>query len=103
MLPMLRRILALNISIVLALTLVLPVLGQNTPADVPDADVVTSPEDDFEPVWVATHSPTELRAAPEAEAISFGPVGIGFPLQMLQPQEGAWLLVFNPLTEGVAW
>jgi L,D-transpeptidase catalytic domain len=54
-------------------------------------------------VWVATHSPTEIWSGPEADAVSFGSVRIGFPFRVLAPQEGSRLLVFNLLTDNIGW
>jgi hypothetical protein len=98
-----RRTLALAISGVLAASLVLPVLAQNPSTDSQVASEALFESEEFAAVWVATLSPTDLRAAPDAEAPSFGSIPAGVPLQVLQPQEGAWLFVLNPLTEGVAW
>jgi len=55
------------------------------------------------PVWVATHSPTDVWSGPESDAISFGPARIGFPFRVLAPQERSRLFVYNPLSDSVGW
>jgi len=54
-------------------------------------------------VWVATHSPTDVWAGPEADADSFGAARVGFPFKVLAPQQGSRLLVYNPLTDNIGW
>jgi len=54
-------------------------------------------------VWVATHSPTDLYAGPEADAASTGSVRIGLPFKVLAPQDGSRLMVYSPASDGVGW
>ncbi len=54
-------------------------------------------------IWVATHSPTDIWAGPEVDADSFGPIRVGLPLRVLAPQQGARLMVLNPLTDNIGW
>jgi L,D-transpeptidase catalytic domain len=76
-----------------------PVSRTPTPAAQPPTP---APSDD-PPVWVATHSPTEVWSGAEPDSASFGRVPIGFPFRVVASQEGARLLVYNPLTDNIGW
>lgn len=57
----------------------------------------------FSPSWVVVLAPTEQWSGSEPGAGSFGPVADGTPLRVVAPQQGGRLLVYNPLTDNVAW
>lgn len=60
-------------------------------------------EPPFEPWWVQNHRETELWSGVDDAAISFGPVPQWSTFQVVAPQDGPRLYVYNPATEGHAY
>jgi lipoprotein-anchoring transpeptidase ErfK/SrfK len=56
----------------------------------------------YRPWWVAAHRPTELWSATEG-GTSFGAVKVGDQFLVMEPQKGARLSVFNPVTRNFAF
>jgi hypothetical protein len=69
------------------------------PTETPEAE----PEQDFEPWWVQNHTETELWSGVDEAAISFGTVPQWTTFQVVAPQDGPRLYVYNPATEGHAY
>lgn len=69
-----------------------------TPAPTPERE-----PDEFEPSWVQTRGETELWSGVDERAVSFGSVPAGSYLQVVSPQEGTRLHVFNPETQNYAY
>jgi hypothetical protein len=57
----------------------------------------------FEPWWVQAHTETELWSGPDSGAISFGRLSQWSHLEVVAPQSGARLYVFNPATQNYAY
>lgn len=89
--PAMRRMIALMLSLGFLIALGLPTRAQDVAQSRGSAG------------WVATRETTQLWSGVEAEAVSFGSVPSGLPLQVVGPQQGQRIFVLNPLTQNVAW
>lgn len=57
----------------------------------------------FEPWWVQNHRETQLWSGPDVGAASFGQVGQWGYFQVVVPQQGSRLYVFNPVSRNYAY
>ncbi len=57
----------------------------------------------FESWWVQNHQETELWSGPDSRAVSFGRVPQWSYFQVVAPQNGPRLFVFNPMTDNYAY
>ncbi len=57
----------------------------------------------FDTWWVQAHQETQLWSGPDSRAVAFGTVAQWSYLQVVLPQQGSRLYVFNPVTENYAY
>ena len=57
----------------------------------------------YEPWWVQVHRATELWSGPDSRAVAFGPIEQWAYLQVVEPQDGPRLHVYNPVTQNYAY